>query len=102
MEGDCKYESIFLEVLTAPILAGFSDVLPEELRLEYYNCRAKNIIGNYINAVQWKNHLLQLKASNAPTKTISFLLSRTQAPNHRLPLDWEDSKHQALGSQAFL
>ncbi|XP_017930700.1 nucleoporin-like protein 2 [Manacus vitellinus] len=51
MEGDCKYESVFLEVLTAPVLAGFLDALPEELHLEYYNCRAKNIIGNYINAV---------------------------------------------------
>ncbi|XP_017679338.1 PREDICTED: nucleoporin-like protein 2 [Lepidothrix coronata] len=51
MEGDYKYKSVFLEVLTAPVLAGFLNVLPEELHLEYYNCRAKNIIGNYINTV---------------------------------------------------
>ncbi|NWW76520.1 NUPL2 protein, partial [Climacteris rufus] len=54
-------------------VSGFSDVSPEELRLEYYDSRAKNIIGNYIDAVQqlavqWKNRLLQLKALNASTK----------------------------------
>ncbi|OWK64268.1 Nucleoporin-like protein 2, partial [Lonchura striata] len=50
-----------------PNVSGFSDVSPEELRLEYYDSRANNIIGNYIDAVQklalqWKNRLLQLKA----------------------------------------
>ncbi|NXA09564.1 NUPL2 protein, partial [Sapayoa aenigma] len=56
-----------------PNVSGFSDVSPEELRLEYYDSRAKNTIGNYIDAVQqlaaqWKNRLLQLKALNASTK----------------------------------
>ncbi|CAN8184862.1 unnamed protein product [Coccothraustes coccothraustes] len=56
-----------------PNVSGFSDVSPEELRLEYYDSRANNIIGNYIDAVQklalqWKNRLLQLKALNASTK----------------------------------
>ncbi|NXG03127.1 NUPL2 protein, partial [Sakesphorus luctuosus] len=54
-------------------VSGFSDVSPEELRLEYYDSRAKNMIGNYIDAVQqlaaqWKNRLLQLKALTASTK----------------------------------
>ncbi|NXF01527.1 NUPL2 protein, partial [Smithornis capensis] len=54
-------------------VSGFSDVSPEELRLEYYDSRAKNTVGNYIDAVQqlaaqWKNRLLQLKALNASTK----------------------------------
>ncbi|XP_027528814.1 nucleoporin-like protein 2 [Neopelma chrysocephalum] len=54
-------------------VSGFSDVSPEELHLEYYDSRAKNMIGNYIDAVQqlaaqWKNRLLQLKALNASTK----------------------------------
>ncbi|NXI33349.1 NUPL2 protein, partial [Sterrhoptilus dennistouni] len=54
-------------------VSGFSDVSPEELRLEYYDSRANNVIGNYIDAVQelalqWKNRLLQLKALNASTK----------------------------------
>ncbi|NXE33590.1 NUPL2 protein, partial [Ptilorrhoa leucosticta] len=54
-------------------VSGFSDVSPEELRLEYYDSRANNIVGNYIDAVQklalqWKNRLLQLKVLNASTK----------------------------------
>ncbi|NXU00010.1 NUPL2 protein, partial [Buphagus erythrorhynchus] len=54
-------------------VSGFSDVSPEELRLEYYDSRSNNIIGNYIDAVQklalqWKNRLHQLKALNASTK----------------------------------
>ncbi|NXI88083.1 NUPL2 protein, partial [Rhipidura dahli] len=54
-------------------VSGFSDVSPEELRLEYYDSRANNTIGNHIDAVQklalqWKNRLLQLKALNASTK----------------------------------
>ncbi|NXM40318.1 NUPL2 protein, partial [Gymnorhina tibicen] len=63
-------------------VSGFSDVSPEELRLEYYDSRANNIIGNYIDAVQklalqWKNRLLQLKALNASTK--AALLSAFKA-----------------------
>ncbi|XP_064268380.1 nucleoporin NUP42 isoform X2 [Passer domesticus] len=65
-----------------PNVSGFSDVSPEELRLEYYDSRANNIVGNYINAVQnlavqWKNRLLQLKALNASTK--AALLSAFKA-----------------------
>ncbi|XP_059674875.1 nucleoporin NUP42 isoform X2 [Gavia stellata] len=56
-----------------PNVSGFPDFSPEELHLEYYNCRATNNIQNYINSVQqlvkqWKNRLLQLKVLNASTK----------------------------------
>ncbi|NXQ91326.1 NUPL2 protein, partial [Nyctibius grandis] len=58
-----------------PNVSGFPDFSPEELHLEYYNCRANNNIQNYINSVQelagqWKNRLLQLKALNASTKAV--------------------------------
>ncbi|NXR90022.1 NUPL2 protein, partial [Hypocryptadius cinnamomeus] len=70
-----------------PNVSGFSDVSPEELRLEYYDSRANNIVGNYIDAVQklalqWKNRLLQLKALNASTKAAllsAFKATGTQA-----------------------
>ncbi|NXI70702.1 NUPL2 protein, partial [Anseranas semipalmata] len=56
-----------------PNIPGFPDFSPEELHLEYYNCRANNTTETYINSVQelakqWKNRLLQLKALNASTK----------------------------------
>ncbi|XP_057885095.1 nucleoporin NUP42-like [Melospiza georgiana] len=66
-----------------PNVSGFSDVSPEELRVEYYDSRANNIVGNYIDAVQklalqWKNRLLQLKGLNASTK--ASLVSAFKAP----------------------
>ncbi|XP_066484968.1 nucleoporin NUP42 [Tiliqua scincoides] len=56
-----------------PNISGFPSFLPEELRLEYYNCRANNNIQNYINSVQqlvaqWRSRLLELKNINASTK----------------------------------
>ncbi|XP_062364322.1 nucleoporin NUP42-like isoform X2 [Cinclus cinclus] len=33
-----------------PNVSGFSDVSPEELRLEYYDSRSNSIIGNYLSA----------------------------------------------------
>ncbi|XP_054046141.1 nucleoporin NUP42 isoform X3 [Rissa tridactyla] len=62
-----------------PNISGFADFSPEELHLEYYNCRANNDVQNYINSVrqlaeQWKNRLLQLKTLNASTKAaLAFL-----------------------------
>ncbi|KFQ19726.1 Nucleoporin-like 2, partial [Merops nubicus] len=65
--------SSYSPVKGKPNISGFPDFSPEELHLEYYNCRANNNIQNYIDSVQqlaaqWKNRLLQLKASNASTK----------------------------------
>ncbi|NXC44595.1 NUPL2 protein, partial [Penelope pileata] len=56
-----------------PNVTGFPDFSPEELHLEYYNCRVNNNTENYINSVnqlakQWKNRLLELKSLNASTK----------------------------------
>ncbi|NWU73171.1 NUPL2 protein, partial [Pterocles burchelli] len=56
-----------------PNISGFPDFSPEELRLEYYNCRANNNIHNYINSVhglveRWKERVLQLKVLNPSTK----------------------------------
>ncbi|XP_074006665.1 nucleoporin NUP42 isoform X3 [Numenius arquata] len=68
-----------------PNVSGFADFSPEELHLEYYNCRANNDIQNYINSVQhlakqWKNRLLQLKTLNASTKISELKNTVTQPP----------------------
>ncbi|NXL31279.1 NUPL2 protein, partial [Glaucidium brasilianum] len=72
-----------------PNISGFHDFSPEELRLEYYNCRANNNIQNYVNSVQqlvkqWKNRLLELKSSNASTKAalLSELKNMVSQPLH--------------------
>ncbi|XP_058039574.1 nucleoporin NUP42 [Ahaetulla prasina] len=57
-----------------PNISGFSDFLPEELRLVYYNCKANNNIQAYVNSVQqlviqWKGRLHELKNAIPFTKT---------------------------------
>ncbi|XP_013910502.1 PREDICTED: nucleoporin-like protein 2 [Thamnophis sirtalis] len=57
-----------------PNISGFSDFLPEELRLVYYNCKANNNTQVYINSVQqlvnqWKCRLHELKNATPSTKT---------------------------------
>ncbi|KAM9386130.1 nucleoporin NUP42 [Pholidichthys leucotaenia] len=54
-------------------LSGFTDLSPEELRLEYYNARATGDLQGYINGVnqllsQWKSRVQELKIMNAATR----------------------------------
>ncbi|XP_025938631.1 nucleoporin-like protein 2 [Apteryx rowi] len=70
-------------------ISGFPDFSPEELHLEYYNCRANNNIQNYINSVQqlvkqWKNRLLELKTLNASTRA-ALLSELKNAVSQPLP-----------------
>ncbi|XP_042688175.1 uncharacterized protein LOC122167564 isoform X2 [Centrocercus urophasianus] len=89
--------------------ASFPEISPEELHLAYYNCSAMESTGYYINAVhqyvqQWRNRLQELKALNAwrtASMFFSYFGERKWSLHHYLLLDWEDSKSQALGSQAL-
>ncbi|XP_039198048.1 nucleoporin NUP42 [Crotalus tigris] len=72
-----------------PNISGFSDFLPEELRLVYYNCRANNNTQAYVNSVQqlatqWKGRLNELKNATPSTKsaTVTELKNVT---NHQSP-----------------
>ncbi|XP_063159828.1 nucleoporin NUP42 [Candoia aspera] len=70
-------------------ISGFHDFLPEELRLEYYNCRANNNIQNYINSVQqlvtqWRSRLLELKNLTASTKT-ALITELKNLASHQSP-----------------
>ncbi|XP_042738816.1 nucleoporin NUP42-like [Lagopus leucura] len=63
-----------------PNVSDFPEISPEELRLGYYTCSAKEGTGLYINAVhqyvqQWRNRLQELKALNA-WRTALMLLWR--------------------------
>ncbi|XP_010005954.1 PREDICTED: nucleoporin-like protein 2 [Chaetura pelagica] len=65
-----------------PNVSGFADFSPEELHLEYYNCRANNDIQTYVNSVQelakqWKKRLFQLKTSNASKAALLSELKNT-------------------------
>ncbi|XP_021241171.1 nucleoporin-like protein 2 [Numida meleagris] len=72
-----------------PNVSGFREFSPEEVRLEYYNCRANNNTQTYINSVnqlaqQWKNRLQELKALNASGKA-SMLSELKNAVTQPLP-----------------
>ncbi|XP_061442922.1 nucleoporin NUP42 isoform X2 [Rhineura floridana] len=112
--------STYSPVKEKPNISGFPDFLPEELRLEYYNCRANNNIQSYISSVQqlitqWRSRLLELKNINASTKTALMILPfalkiqsnrylnlRMWLVSHHLHLGLEDNRHQLLEHQLFL
>ncbi|XP_026203536.1 nucleoporin NUP42 [Anabas testudineus] len=54
-------------------LSGFTDLSPEELRLEYYSTRASGDLQTYISGVsqlidQWRSRLQELKVMNPATR----------------------------------
>ncbi|XP_048785602.1 nucleoporin NUP42-like isoform X3 [Lagopus muta] len=66
-----------------PNVSGFPEISPEELRLGYDTCSAKEGTGLYIHAVhqyvqQWRTRLQELKALNA-WRTASMALQPTAA-----------------------
>ncbi|XP_065485115.1 nucleoporin NUP42 [Caloenas nicobarica] len=89
-----------------PNVSGFSDFSPEELHLEYYNCRANNNFQNYIDSVQqlakqWKNRLLQLKNLNASTKA-ALLSELKNTVTQPLPsFGFGEQQTSSFGSSSF-
>ncbi|XP_026562180.1 nucleoporin-like protein 2 [Pseudonaja textilis] len=68
-------------------ISGFSDFLPEELRLGYYICKANNSTQAYVSSVQqlasqWKGRLHELKNATPTTKTAMELKNVT---SHQSP-----------------
>ncbi|XP_041496615.1 nucleoporin NUP42 isoform X1 [Microtus oregoni] len=65
--------SVFSPVKKKPNISGFTDISPEELRLEYHNFLTSNNLQSYLNSVQqlvsqWKNRINELKNLNMSTK----------------------------------
>ncbi|TMS18025.1 Nucleoporin-like protein 2 [Larimichthys crocea] len=55
-------------------LSGFTDLSPEELRLEYYSTRASGDLQGYVNGVnqllnQWRSRIQELKIMSPATRT---------------------------------
>lgn len=66
-------------------LSGFSDLSPEELRLEYYTARASGDLQSYMNGVnqllsQWKNRVQELKTMNRSTREALLAELNSAAP----------------------
>uniref|UniRef100_A0A4X2JZ20 Nucleoporin NUP42 n=1 Tax=Vombatus ursinus TaxID=29139 RepID=A0A4X2JZ20_VOMUR len=78
--------SVYSPMKEKPNISGFTDISPEELRLEYSNCITSNTLQSYLSSIQqlvnlWKSRLLELKNISAATRGalvrpgVSFLFS---------------------------
>ncbi|XP_022603024.1 nucleoporin-like protein 2 [Seriola dumerili] len=66
-------------------LSGFTDLSPEELRLEYYSTRASGDLQGYINGVnqllnQWRSRVQELKVMNPATRAALLAELNNPAP----------------------
>lgn len=64
--------SVYSPVKKKPNISGFTDISPEELRLEYHNFLTSNNLQSYLNSVQqlinqWRNRVNELKSLNTST-----------------------------------
>ncbi|XP_010898247.2 nucleoporin NUP42 [Esox lucius] len=71
-------------VLKATI-SGFTELCPEELRLEYYNTKASGDLQGYASAVnqlvnQWRSRVQELRAMNGPTRAAMLAELDNPAP----------------------
>ncbi|XP_003788547.1 nucleoporin-like protein 2 [Otolemur garnettii] len=65
--------SVYSPMKMKPNISGFTDISPEELRLEYHNFLTSNNLQSYLNSVQqlinqWRNRVNELKNLNISTK----------------------------------
>uniref|UniRef100_A0A2K5EMZ6 Nucleoporin NUP42 n=1 Tax=Aotus nancymaae TaxID=37293 RepID=A0A2K5EMZ6_AOTNA len=65
--------SVYSPVKKKPSISGFTDISPEELKLEYHNFLTSNNLQSYLNSVQrlinqWRNRVNELKSLNISTK----------------------------------
>ncbi|CAL9691342.1 unnamed protein product [Knipowitschia caucasica] len=87
-------------------LSGFSDLSPEELRLEYYTSRASGNVQNYINGVnqllsQWRSRVQELKIMNASTKAALIRELNSTAPQQSSVGFGSVETASAFGSKGF-
>ncbi|XP_078124106.1 nucleoporin NUP42 isoform X2 [Sander vitreus] len=66
-------------------LSGFTDLSPEELRLEYYSTRASGDLQSYVNGInqllnQWRSRVQELKVMNPATRAALLAEINNPAP----------------------
>lgn len=69
--------SVYSPTKRKPNMSGFTDISPEELRLEYHNFLTSNNLQSYQNSIQqltnqWRNRVNELKNPNTSTKIVSL------------------------------
>lgn len=81
--------SVYSPVKKKPSISGFTDISPEELRLEYHNFLSSNNLQNYLNSIQqlinqWRNRVNELKSLNISTK-VALLSEVKDGTNQAAP-----------------
>ncbi|XP_003407129.1 nucleoporin NUP42 isoform X2 [Loxodonta africana] len=65
--------SVYSPMKKEPNISGFTDISPEELRLQYHNFLTSNNLQSYLNSIQqlinqWRKRVNELKTLNTATK----------------------------------
>ncbi|XP_004418981.1 PREDICTED: nucleoporin-like protein 2 [Ceratotherium simum simum] len=81
--------SVYSPVKKTPNISGFTDISPEELRLEYHNFLTSNNLQSYLNSIQqlinqWRSRVNELKSLNTSTK-IALLSDVKDGVNQAAP-----------------
>ncbi|XP_051926144.1 nucleoporin NUP42 [Hippocampus zosterae] len=85
-------------------LSGFTDLSPEELRLEYYSSKASGDPQSYLNGVnlllnQWRSRVQELLLMNAATR--AALLAELKNPSSLVSSGGFGSTASGFGSSSF-
>ncbi|XP_012406889.1 nucleoporin NUP42 isoform X3 [Sarcophilus harrisii] len=86
--------------------ASFTDISPEELRLEYSNYISSNNLQSYLNSIQqlvnlWKSRLLELKNINSATKGALFSKLKNEGGQVVPTFGFQSQPTSTFGSAAF-
>ncbi|XP_037364998.1 nucleoporin NUP42 [Talpa occidentalis] len=98
--------SVYCPVEKKPNISGFTDISPEELRLEYHNFLTSNNLQSYLNSVQqlidqWRKRINELKSLNTSTN-ISLLSDVKVGVNQAAPsFGFGSGQTTTFGSPGF-
>uniref|UniRef100_A0A7N4V575 Nucleoporin NUP42 n=1 Tax=Sarcophilus harrisii TaxID=9305 RepID=A0A7N4V575_SARHA len=98
--------SVYSPVKEKPNISGFTDISPEELRLEYSNYISSNNLQSYLNSIQqlvnlWKSRLLELKNINSATKGALFSKLKNEGVQVVPTFGFQSQPTSTFGSAAF-
>ncbi|XP_031796481.1 nucleoporin NUP42 isoform X2 [Sarcophilus harrisii] len=98
--------SVYSPVKEKPNISGFTDISPEELRLEYSNYISSNNLQSYLNSIQqlvnlWKSRLLELKNINSATKGALFSKLKNEGGQVVPTFGFQSQPTSTFGSAAF-
>ncbi|XP_071071222.1 nucleoporin NUP42 isoform X2 [Dasypus novemcinctus] len=98
--------SVYSPMKKKPNISGFTDISPEELRLEYHNYLSSNNLQSYLNSLQqlisqWKNRVNELKNLNISNK-VALLFDVNDGVNQAAPtFGFGSGQATAFGSPSF-